>query len=415
MTLDKARALVLCGLMLPAMIVMANDKDGVRDSAKDQARARARARDARKAQQRAMSDAKQTLERSMRQARDMNVIAIVTKMGDCMQKLKVEQKAKCGQLSTVLQPLSMQGAVLFNKGSKSFTYLPDQRIVVECDNDFEGLDEIAARAELAARNYELSFMTTAPDVAGRSTYCVVAEPRVAGIPARQFYLDQQTLYPLRFSTQATGGSWRISMDTQVVDFPKDMPQPDFNPVGVPRKVKFDPAQPLNRISNVRDRLGFEPVVPRNLPYGFQIQRAELRRNQDGQLAMLSLTDGLATARVYEFRCNQMQDGIWSQGSNTVLTEDGVMMVLVSDLRADVRKALLSSFAHRTPTAIAPPAGAHTVSFSVVKPPPVPSKEPGQPQPLFIIPDPEPAVITGKSGSTLSDTVSVGQANDVKGD
>ncbi len=359
-----------------------------------------------------MRDAQRILEQSMRQARDLNVTAIVTKIGECMQKVKIEQDAQGRQLSTVLQPLSMQGTTLFSSGSKSFTYCPDQRIVFECDSDTEDADAIEQRAELAAKNYELRVTAAAEEIAGRPTICVTADPKVAGLPARQFYLDMKTLYPLRMMQQTDGG-WKMNMDTQVVDFPKEMPEINLNLVGTPRKVKFDPAISLQNIRNPRDRVGFDPIVPSNLPLGFRVQRAELRRNEDGQLIMLCLTDGLATARVYEFRCNQLPEGIWSRGANTVLTEDGVTMMLVSDLRPETRRALLRGFAKRNPENI--PAPPNRSGFIPGRSTPAPTAEPMQPKPMFIKPEPENGNDDDEPGAPSPDTNAIPQANHVKGE
>jgi len=383
-----------------------------RDALRARSKARTDAFWADRDRERVMRDAQRVLEQSMRQARDQNVTAIVTRIGDCMQKLKIEQDALGNQLSTVLQPLSMQGTTLFNSGSKSFTYWPDQRIVVECDSDAENMDDIEERAELAAKNYDLKVAEAGEEIAGRPTVCVTAEPRVPGLPARQFYLDMQTLYPLRM-TQQTDGGWKVNMDTIVVNFPKEMPDINLNLVGTPRKVKFAPAIALSCVRNPKDRLGFNPVIPSNLPYGFRVQRAELRRNEDGQLAMLWLTDGLATARVYEFRCNQLPEGIWSRGTNTVLTEDGVTMMLVSDLRADTRRGLLRAFAKRTPEQIAPPSNG-SVPFPG-RSTPMPNSEPAEPKPMFTFPKPQSGTNNGEPDDGSADSNAIGQANNVKGD
>lgn len=433
MTANKLRNLLLFGMALPMALAFASVDNGEHDRDKQVAKEKAKAKadmrramhEAQRAQrdaQREIESAQEMLERSMRQVRDINVVAIITRMGDCTQRLKVEQKANGCQLSTVLAPLSMQGVTLMNRGSKSFTYWPDQRIMVEADNDGEDADQIAQRAELAAQNYALSVDAVGSQVAGRATVCVTAQPRVPGIPARQFFLDEQTLYPLR-TLQQYGNQWRVNMDTVVVNFPKEMPDVELNMPGTPRKVKFDPALPLAQLRHPEITLHFSPMIPKRLPYGFTVQRAELRRNEDGQLVMLWLTDGLATARVYEFRCNQMREGIWSQGSSTVLTEDGVTMMIVSDLQTDVRRKLLAAFAHRTPSEIAPPASGPSVGFTV-KPPPVPSEEPDRPKQLLITPEPEPGIATGSSASSSDsdsdsdpdpEIIAIGQAKNVKGE
>jgi hypothetical protein len=385
----------------------------VKDRAmREAARARAQSKKIRIQIQRSIGPDEMLL-RSMQQARSVNVVAIITKLGESdavLQKLKLEQKARGDQYRQVLQPLSMQGVTYLDHGGKSFMYLPDQHVVFECESDAEDTQNIAQRAELAAQNYELRCEAAAAQIAGRAAYCVTAESKVKGIPSRQFYIDQQTFYPLRFALGDGDGDWKISMDTEAVDFPKDMPQFYFEPVGTARKVKFEMAQTLSSVTRVRDRLGFDPILPKKLPFGFQIQRSELRRNEDGNLAMLWLTDGLASARVYEFRCTQMREGIWSRGSNTVLTEDGVTMYMVSDLAPELRKSLLSAFAKRTPFAIPPPNSSSQSGGFGIKQPPVPAEEPSAAKQMLIqpevptgLPDPEPVpvnsagpVITGRN-------------------
>ncbi len=339
----------------------------------------------------ARRDAQSMLVESLRQARSINVIAIISRFGDCdkvLQRLKLEQRGMGEQFSTVLQPLSMQGVTYLDDGKKSLMYLPDQKIMFECQEQAtEMAGEAADRMELAARNYEMNVESNVASlVAGRSTFCVVAKPKVAGLPSRQFYLDQKTLYPLRFATSGPDGQWKVSMDTQVVNFPKDMPCIAFNHIGAVRTIKFNPSVDLDSVRDASDRLGFDPVMPRSLPMGFEVQRSELRTNDQGQLAVLWLTDGLASARVYEFRDPSMQEGMWSLGANTVLTEDGVTMMMVSDLSTVVRKRLLQAFATRRPVQIAAPSEAPSVRIGGTHPP-VPSEEPNGPQPVLSTPEP----------------------------
>lgn len=337
-------------------------------------------------------DPRMLLFRSMQSARMVNVIAIITRQGNndqVRQRLKLEQHAMGLQFRTVLQPLSIQGMTFLDDGQKSMVYLPDQQMAYECERSADFGSEVAERMALAEENYNIRLDSSEP-VAGRATFRVVASPKASGLPARQFYLDRETLYPLRFTMEDSGGKWKIAMDTQVVEFPRDMPQRNlsFDPVGVARRMKIEAARPLDAVRNPCDRLGFAPVIPKRLPLGFEIQRSELRQNEDGAQAVLWLSDGLATARVYQYRCPQMRDGIWSLGSNTVLTEDGVTMMLVSDLPATVRRTLLSAFAHREPKLITAPAVATSVTLQV-RGVPVPTEEPNRPKPMFSTPEPLP--------------------------
>jgi hypothetical protein len=339
-------------------------------------------------------DARLLLMRSMQSARMVNVIAIITKQGEndrVRQRLKLEQHAMGPQFRTVLQPLSIQGMTFLDDGQKSMVYLPDQQMAFECERVADFAEDIAERMALAEENYNIR-LDTSQSVAGRPTFRVVASPKAPGLPARQFYLDQETLYPLRFTMASGGGKWKVAMDTQVVEFPRDMPQRHYriDPVGAARKMKIEAGKPLNSVRNASDRLGFNPVVPKRLPLGFEIQQSELRQNEDGAQAVLWLSDGLATARIYQYRCPQMREGIWSLGNNTVLTEDGVTMMMVSDLPASVRRALLSAFAHREPRPIAAPSFSSTATLGV-RGVPVPTEEPNRPRPMFSTPEPSPGV------------------------
>lgn len=330
-------------------------------------------------------DPKALLSKSMRQARQLNVIAIIVKSGDrgaVAQQVKVEQLARGVQVGTVLAPLSMQGVTFVDDGRRSVMYLPDQRLLLECQALSDFADDVSFRMELASRNYNLH-LENAERIAGRPTFKVVASPKEEGLPARQFYMDQQNLYPLRMATEEANGQWKVYRDTQVVQYPRQMAPPSYNinPPGTTQKIRYAPAKPLNSVSNVTSRLGFQPVIPSNLPFGFKVQRSELRSNEGGQLAVLRLTDGLASAWVYEYRCNEMREGIWSQGNSTVLTEDGVTIQMISDLDESVRRKILGSFATRRPSRISPPSQGTTVILGV-KGGGSRSKEPNTPKEMF---------------------------------
>jgi hypothetical protein len=178
------------------------------------------------------------------------------------------------------------------------------------------------------------------------------------------------------------------MDTQVVSYPREIPNNSFrfDPIGAARTYRYEPAQALATVRNIRDRLGFDPVIPKRLPFGFELQRSELRQNEDGQLAVLWVTDGLATARVYQFRCPTLREGMWSLGTSTVLTENGVTMMMVSDLDTSVRQAIMHAFARREPNQISPPKQASSVYIGVKKTP-IPGREPASPQQMFSLPEP----------------------------
>lgn len=331
--------------------------------------------------------AREMLARSMRQARNINVVAIITKMSDDalgMQRVKLEQTAEGFQMGTVLQPLRFQGVMFTDDGRKSTMYLPDQRLVIESQALADMEQELSFRMELLEQNYQVRAEQSEP-IAGRPTFRVVAEPKRAGLPARQFYLDQQNFYPLRIAAEEPNGEWKVYRDTQMVTYPAKMAAPftKFNPPGAAQTIRYAAPKPLDQVRNKVARLGFDPVVPSRLPFGFKVQSAELRQNDGGQLAVLRLTDGLATAMVYQYRCSDMREGIWSKGTATVLTEDGVTFDLRSDLDPSVRQQLLKSFAKGRPEQIAPPSQGTFTRVGVRR-----EREPNSPKQLFTPAEPQ---------------------------
>src|SRR5579885_142691 len=126
MTANNFRILALAIVFTVATFAAAIGDD---DNTKAEQKAAAKAKAQRVRIEKAV-DAQELLERSMRMARSVNVIAIVTKCGDgseVLQQLKIEQRAMGDQLRQVLQPLSMQGVTYLDSGKKSFMYLPDQK------------------------------------------------------------------------------------------------------------------------------------------------------------------------------------------------------------------------------------------------------------------------------------------------
>lgn len=289
--------------------------------------------------------------RSMRQSRSINVIAVVVQHqgGSEWQrvKVKIEQCRTGKQTKTVLQPLAMQGMMMVDDGRRAFTYLPDDRTFIESPSGLAMLEDAAERMALAHQNYSMAMKRSQP-VAGRPTLQIIATPHTKGLPERHFYLDEKTLFLLKMATESLSGERRVFLDTKVVTYPQHVSEERFELIGSQnaRRIRSSTPTPLEAIANLPDRLGFAPVRPTRLPMGFQVLDAQYRLAEEGRSVAMTLSDGLAAAMLYQYKCSATSDGFEESGRRTTITRNGVSFMLVSDLPSAARLRLLESFAKR---------------------------------------------------------------------
>ena len=90
-------------------------------------------------------------------------------------------------------------------------------------------------------------------------------------------------------------------------------------------------------------LDFSPVIPKNLPFGFQLQDMQVREGGSSRSIMTRITDGLARATVYQWRADRTGTRMKPLDDFSVAERNGVKVMIVSDLDEDIRIKLLRAF------------------------------------------------------------------------
>ncbi len=290
--------------------------------------------------------ARQFLQLAMGRRPIVNVRAIISQRfqeSNVMQQVKVEMSRDGKLHQTVLSPLSMQGFECVDDGEQMMTFSPDDRsIIVQASNAAKASD-VKYRMALVDRNYTLK-IERRDRVAGRAALVIAATPRNAGLETRCYTIDEKTGFLLRLET-CKGEDKTMHFDTKLVEYPHDIPDEAFEMhASGTRKQVYDTWQQCPSVKNValNNQLGFAPIVPKMLPFGFAIQEVQSDTRSKLPSVAVRLTDGLAIATVYQWqkrgpRSNKVPDG-------TRVADAGYVRVLIAgDVPEDIKQRLLESF------------------------------------------------------------------------
>jgi outer membrane lipoprotein-sorting protein len=244
---------------------------------------------------------------------------------------------------TVLSPLSSQGITSIDNGHEWITYLPDEnRVMVESSPRQEETDRTELnRIHLAERNYELNVSDDDIEIAGRSCVQLRAKSKHGQMPERLYGIDKDKGYLLKMEVLA-GRESKVMLDTKEIEFPKSIPDDDFElephrtartvPYGAPLTVSIDKGKQI---------MGFQPYVPGALPYGFVVEAPQVVEGKKGKFMAVRITDGLANATVYEWP--ESRDTKKHKQSIKVRTAKGLRFQMQGELPAAVQDGLLECF------------------------------------------------------------------------
>lgn len=292
--------------------------------------------------------AAELLERSMQTSFGRDIVAVISQRDPnneaAFQTVKVERN-RAGQIrQTVLHPLRMQGIESIDDGKTSLMYLPDQKVLIEQDSPQMEDSDVELRVRLAQRNYTLR---TEPggSVAGRTTICLVANPKFAGVDSRRYYLDAQTAYPLKLTTKAPDGEQIVRFEAKDVQFPASLDQKLFKmrPMGGVTRLRYARRETLDSPSEAQRMMGFRPNLSVSIPLGFRVSEMQTNDSPQWKSMVVRLTDGLVKATLYQWKSTDRQRTVDSVENRTSGEANGVRMLLVSELNADLREQLLGAF------------------------------------------------------------------------
>ena len=273
-----------------------------------------------------------------------NIVAVMKQKqsGDRGTVIVKIQKSREGKTrETVLSPLHLQ-CEFVDDGTTIQTYSPDERtLIVQPANPLTA--DLAFRVPLIQKNYSLK-IEPSKKIAGRNCVVVVATARYPQISSLRYYFDEKTGFPLSKETIRPDGD--ASTDYEVVDvkFPSRLEPSVFKvepPVGYETVSYAEPTK-INSLGEASQLLGFTPIVPAQIPFGFKVQRMTTTKNSKWKALCLKLTDGLQRVTVYEW-LPEPGESIKTGENRVIKLHNGISIMIVSDIDSSIRNSLIRSF------------------------------------------------------------------------
>ena len=291
-------------------------------------------------------EADRYLRLSMGRAFGGNVRALVDQRdptgGPDRVRARVTRDAK-GRMKTVLvRPDRIKGLMIIDDGERMIVVLPHDKRVLDQDSAARDEDALDKRLKLVRKNYRLS-VEPGRETIGRRTVVLTARARHKGIDSRRYLLDAETGYPLRHDVMTESGTENL-FDTVSISFPDSLKEDTFaRPSTKGHQVsRYDAPQNFTAGAG-KARIGFEPVVPANLPFGFRITGTQLNDTPDWRSVVYHATDGLIKANVYEWMTSPSDAKLLSGGGRSIARKGGRTVMVVADGSALVRARLLDVF------------------------------------------------------------------------
>ncbi|HVT13962.1 MAG TPA: sigma-E factor regulatory protein RseB domain-containing protein [Fimbriimonadaceae bacterium] len=275
-----------------------------------------------------------------------NVQAIITQRLDysspLFQQIKV-QISKEGKLhQIILAPLDYQGIELVDDGQKMWTYTPDDKRVIVQPSARQD-EDVKFRMKLVVRNYTIR-LERREKVAGRDAAIVTATPKDDDLETRCYAIDENTGFLLRLETCKEGSAPVLHFETKMVQFPDKFAKGTFeiNSAFVTTEHYDRKCVGPESANDLVDELGFHPVVPNKLPFGFAVQELQAATDSRPTALAVRITDGLAKATIIEWEGGRSSKAPAPQG--TIVANSGRLTLLISgDMPDDVKDRILRAF------------------------------------------------------------------------
>lgn len=289
--------------------------------------------------------ARDTLFRCIERSQLVTLSAIMVQKGNApcppQMQLKVEQDSKGNRKVTTLTPLSVQGQVSVDNGRQAKFYNPDKNEMYVQPSPQQFRDDPKMRMALADENYRFSVERNGI-IAGRPTWVVTATPRAIELPTRKYSIDIEKDVMLRLETVESGKK-TLLFDTQAIWYPAGMDSSTFRlkPIGTYRTVVLNGPQKIENFASARALAGFEPILPKDLPFGFIVRDPHLTGKDNARFIAVRITDGLITATVYQWDSRKIKDEEMPGPNRTI---NGIRISLMGELPEFVHGRLLDLFA-----------------------------------------------------------------------
>jgi hypothetical protein len=297
--------------------------------------------------------AKETLFRCIERTHLVTLSAIVVQKSgkNCPTdvQVKVEQD-KGKRKETILQPLSSQGFWSLNDGKKLVHYNADKEEQMVQPAPPSAKEYLRERMELAGENYRFEIQRNGM-IAGRQAWVVTASPKFSEMPARRYSIDIDKDVLLRLET-VENGRRDLRYDTQAIWYPDKLDSDVFNfkPVGQFKIITVPGPQKIINASMAKAKVGFAPLIPKDLPFGFIVRDSQLTGKEEARFIAVRITDGLITATIYQWDPRRL--GSFGRDLD-VRSIRGIRIGLVGDLPDVVHERLLDLFEKEAHKAFGP--------------------------------------------------------------
>jgi hypothetical protein len=287
------------------------------------------------------------LYRSIRGENRANIVAILVQHNqdgdEDSVKFKLTRSIDGKSRQSVIAPLRLQGKESVDDGTKSYTFLPDEKmmIVQPSANVREDAD---FRIPLIAKNYILS-AKSGGKIANRSVTQITALAREAKLGGVRFWLDNETAHVMKKSAfDYEAEEWTTDYEVLRAEFPSKIDPAIFkiSPIGGFETLEYGARTKLTSLKEAEKAIGFVPTAPKDLPFGFQIQSMQTNSKSSWKSLSMRLTDGLQKVTVYQWKPSK-NETISSGTSSTVETVNGIKYMVVTELDPWVRKSVLKAF------------------------------------------------------------------------
>lgn len=298
--------------------------------------------------QRKRPSPKYLLLKSMTAARRYAISAVIIQrmshVNDAEVEMKMEQDVYGRTRFTIWQPSHMRGLISLDDGINWYTYMPDHKRVIKQESPRVAQGNPAYQIYLADENYTWK-MEKGTDIASCPTVVVTATPKVKGLLTRRYYLDSRTSLMLQMDTISPDGKKTVNLETRSVAYLKESPKlaiPGEGDSSITTRTMPTPER-VSPPSVAKDKVGFTPVIPDKLPFGFIVKSTEIVGPPNDQFIAIRLTDGLVTETVYQWKdSSSKRRGPFGSKKNTVIA-NGIRMRSIGEVPSDMAKKILQSF------------------------------------------------------------------------
>ncbi len=292
--------------------------------------------------------AEEYLKRSMFGDYKTNIVAILkqrqaSEKGTVIVKI---QKSKDGKTrENVTSPLHL-ACVYLDDGESIQTYSPDDKTLVVQPAIQPGQD-LNFRFGLVLKNYNLKSEKTGKKIAGRSVITVTANSKFPQIADIRYYFDEKSGFPLSKEFIAADGDTTTEYEVMDIQFPQKLEASIFKiepPVGFTTLSFLEPTT-FASVSAAKQTLGFSPIMPSQIPFGFTIQKMTTTSDSKWKALCIKLTDGLQRMTVYEW-IPVAGESIKTGENRIIKFHNGINIMIVSDIDSNIKNSVMRSFVAR---------------------------------------------------------------------